>query len=357
MAENMTMADYVAADIKRRAEAQAEPTKPVEPAAKEAPSVDAEVTAEATTDAAVQEEAKPAEQGAEAESDTEDVLSNFTPKAKEQIQKRIGVLTARAKEAEEKAKAEAEEKAQLLTKLEQLSQQQAQPVPVPVILGDDPNDLAAKATTPAEIAKVEQSAREMLDLIEENEHLIARAIARDEETVTLSDGQVYKVDSIPKAKRQAKAHIERYVPARRQFLQQRQTAVEAAKGKFPALFKADSEEHLAFQSAIQQTPALRHVPNAELLYGYALRGLKAEKAEQEAAAKKAKVEPASAQPAKASSDTAATSAATRTSKTGSAATLRDLEAKLAAAKKEMERTGSMQAFTTITKLQRQIKNL
>lgn len=351
------MADYVAADKRRRAEAQAEPTKP-EPAAKEAPTVDATPEAEATPDAAAEEPAKPDEQGAETDPETEDVLSNFDPKAKEKIHKRIGVLTARAKEAEEKAKAAADEKAQLLAKVEQLSQQQQQqPEPVPVILGEDPNDLAAKATTVAEIDKVEQSAREMLDLIDKNEHLIARAFARDDETVTLSDGQTYKVASIPQAKWQAKAHLDKYVPARKAFLQQRQTAVEAAKGKFPALFKADAEEHLAFQSAVRQTPALRHIPNAELLYGYALRGLKAEQAEQEAAAKKAKVEPASAQPAKAASEVVAAGTPARSGKGGTAAAKRELEAKLAAAEKEMERTGSMQAYSTITKLKRQINNL
>jgi hypothetical protein len=356
VAENMSIADYAAADLKRRQEA-AKPEPEVKEAAEETTDDNAEGKASADPEVKVEGEEKPAEHEAETDPETEDVLSksNFSPKAKENIRKRIGSYALRTKAAEAKAEADAAEKTRLVAELEQLRQAATAQQPIVSIpVTDDPNDLTAKAATAEEVSKVEADARQTLELIEENELIINRAIAKEEDTVKLSDGTVYNVDSILRAKRQAKAHIEKYVPARKGFIQQRKAALDVARAKFPALFKTDTQEHHAFQSFLQANPGARSAPNIEIMYGYALKGLAGETAAQEAAKKAAKAEPASAQPAKTASDTTTGSVRKETVGSGPKKVIQD---KLLKAEKEMERTGSMEALELVNRLKKQLRSL
>lgn len=304
-------------------------------------------------------EAKEQPEGEEqTDPEEDDVLSKFEPKIQERLNKRIGKEVEKRRLAEEKAAAEAADKARLQEELNALRQQQDQPQqqPEPVVVkSDDPNDLTANAATEADLAKVEQEARGTLDFLEDNEALIQRAIARDDDTVKLSDGTEYRVDGLLKAKRLAKQQIERYVPARKGYLQQRNQSVHVAQQKFPALFKRDTQEYQTLQQTLRQYPVLRTVPNIELMFGYALVGVSAEAAQAKAAEASKAVKPASATPPKTGADTATVSPAKP--KTVSSPR-KAAEARLAQATKEFENSnGDERAYQKVQLLRAELKKL
>jgi hypothetical protein len=81
-----------------------------------------------------------------------------------------------------------------------------------------------------------------------------------------------------------------HVPARKQWLAQREPAVQAAKSMFPDLFKEGSQLNQAYKATIKTAPDLLKIPQHEYWIGLALYGEQALMAKQqtEAAKEKAK---------------------------------------------------------------------
>lgn len=242
----------------------------------------------------------------------------------------------------------------LRAELANKQQEQAQPSEPVVVPTDDPNDLTVKASSEADLAKVEQEAKATLEFIKDNKALINRALARDEETVKLSDGTEYNVQAVLKAKRLAKQQVEKYVPARKGYLQMRSQTVAVAQQKFPALFRRDTPEYQTLQQTLRQYPALRQVPNLELMFGYALTGLQMEAAQAKAAEAAKAVKPASATPAKTGADT---TPAVAPVKPKASSPRKALEDQLARAEKSFEKDGSDDAYQQVQLLRAKLKQL
>jgi hypothetical protein len=73
-----------------------------------------------------------------------------------------------------------------------------------------------------------------------------------------------------------------HAPARRQWIAQRQPAVEAAKNIFPDIFKAGSDMNKAYTATIKQAPELLRIAQHEYWVGLALYGEQALMASQKA---------------------------------------------------------------------------
>ncbi len=319
--------------------------------AKEEPKEDApaETVAEETTI-----EAKPEDQAEQTQPETEgealdddaQVLSQFPAKAQEKINKRIAAINAEKKAAEEKA-------AQLEARTKELEAKlNAAPETPPAATDATPTqggDLAAHINDEAGLQKLAKDAQQALKWVEDNGSKVIKAIANDQATVEI-DGKEYSVDDIKAIQRTAAETISKAIPARQAFLQQRQTLVAQARQKFPELFDKTKPEYQQAEFVRRQTPQILSIPNHELLIGYALRGLKAEAAEQEAAAKAKQAKPAEAKPPSLG-DTGAAAPKPKVA-TGANATLkREVEE----ARKAYESSGSMQDRIHLERLKQRLK--
>ncbi|MFZ9959961.1 MAG: hypothetical protein ACO3GP_06180, partial [Candidatus Limnocylindrus sp.] len=104
----------------------------------------------------------------------------------------------------------------------------------------------------------------------------------------------------------AEKTLEDDIPARTQFLQQRNQAQQLAYEKFPFLKDKSTPEYVAAQQAYLQMPWLKNLPNAEWIIGVQIEGLKALQAKEKGKAKPTKA-PVIASSKPPSSQTVATS--------------------------------------------------
>ena len=79
-----------------------------------------------------------------------------------------------------------------------------------------------------------------------------------------------------------------HVPARKEWLAQREPAVQAAKSVFPDLFKEGSQLNQAYKATIKSAPDLLKIPQHEYWVGLALYGEQALMAKQQTEAAKDK---------------------------------------------------------------------
>jgi hypothetical protein len=79
-----------------------------------------------------------------------------------------------------------------------------------------------------------------------------------------------------------------HVPARKEWLAQREPAVQAAKSMFPDIFKEGSALNQAYKATIKQAPDLLKIPQHEYWIGLALYGEQALMAKQQTEAAKDK---------------------------------------------------------------------
>lgn len=333
--------------VQRFAKRMQEKTAPVKAEPKEdAPAEDApEETNLAAEPDAQATKTQPEPEG-EALDDDAEVLSNFSAKAQEKINKRIAAINAEKKAAEEKA-------AQLEARTKELEAKlNAVPETPPVqtdVVPAQGGDLAANVHDEAGLQKLSKDAQQALKWVEDNGQKVIRAIANDLTTVEI-DGKEYTVEDIKAIQRTATETLNKAIPARQAFLQQRQTLVAQARQKFPELFDKSKPEYQQAEFVRRQTPQILSIPNHELLIGYALRGLKAEAAEQEAAAKAKQAKPAEAKPPSLG-DSGAAAPKPKTALGANATLKRELEE----AKKAYESSGSMQDRIHLERLKQRLK--
>jgi hypothetical protein len=229
-------------------------------------------------DAEEKDEEKSDPDSEEKEDDEESEDEDETP-GQEKVQKRIDKLTAKRKEAEEKAAALSTDYEQAKTRLAELEAQVNESAR-PVLQPTAENPLADVDTDDALDAKI-KSAQEVRRWALRN---------TDGATVKRPDGTEVYVDSDEVKNYLIKADdvLTVHAPARKQWLAQRAPAVEAAKNVFPDIFKKGSPMNQAFQATVKQAPELLKLPQAEYWVGLALYGEQQLMSRQQADAAKAK---------------------------------------------------------------------
>lgn len=213
------------------------------------------------------------------EKDEEESEDEDEAPSQEKVQKRIDKLTAKRKEAEEKAAALSTEYEQAKAKLAEL-EAQVNESSRPVLQPTAENPLADVDTEEALDAKI-KSAQEVRRWALRNTDG-AEVRKPDGSTVYLDGDQVK--DYLLKADDVLSIHA----PARKQWLAQRAPAVEAAKSIFPDIFKKGTAMNQAYQATIKQAPELLKLPQAEYWVGLALYGEQQLMSRQQADAAKAK---------------------------------------------------------------------
>lgn len=348
--------------VQRFAKRMLEKSAPVKAEPKEdAPAEDApEETNLAAEPEAQATKTQPETEG-EALDDDAEVLSQFPAKAQEKINKRIAAINAEKKAAEEKAAQLEARTKELEAKLNAVPEAtQAQSAVQPEV-----NSLTANINDEAGFKQLVEAAKEADTALRPIEVRFAVAAASLYESaeaegrtvtpeelgnLTLSvNGKTVKYSDI-EYQRKAITSVPSAIDARRGFLQQRQTLVAQARQKFPELFDKSKPEYQQAEFVRRQTPQILSIPNHELLIGYALRGLKAEAAEQEAAAKAKQAKPAEAKPPSLG-DSGAAAPKPKTALGANATLKRELEE----AKKAYESSGSMQDRIHLERLKQRLK--
>ena len=206
----------------------------------------------------------------ESSEDSEDEESEAP--SPDNVQKRINKLTAQKKAAADEAasvKSQYEEAQKRLAELESQVNEASRPILQPTA----ENPLADVDTAEALDAKI-KSAQEVRRWALRN---------TDGATVRKPDGSEVYVDSdeVKNYLIRADDVLTVHGPARREWIAQRQPAVEAAKNLFPDLFKKGSALNQAYTATVKQAPELLKLPQVEYWVGLALYG------EQQLAAKQA----------------------------------------------------------------------
>lgn len=258
------------------AEAQAEP----DPSAETDPSQE---NTEETEDSPEPSDSSDEEEPESEEKSDDDAEEDAPAPAQEKLLRRIDKITAKRREAEERAE-------QLETELSDLrAKYDAAP---PVTLAPTPADPLADVETPEALEERIAIAKKVRKWALENL-----------EGGTVTNAQGDEVYHEPSQVRQYLANADEmlteHAPKRREWLNQRQTFVPEARTAYPALFKAGTPEQAMYRETLKAYPALKNMPNLELIIGDAIEGQKLRFARQQAAQKAASAPKSSAAPAKA----------------------------------------------------------
>jgi hypothetical protein len=226
------------------------------------------------------EEADKPEEPEEDEEDAED-KTHGDEVSKDKVQRRIDKLVAKQREAEEKAQAATSELEQLKAAkadLEAQLNQNSRPVLTPS--ADNP------------LADVDSD--EALQQRIQNAQAVRRWALQNTDGTTIKqpDGSEKFIEAAEVKDYLVKADdiLTIHVPARKQWLAQREPAVQAAKQTFPDIFKEGTPLNQAYKATIKTAPDLLKIPQHEYWIGLALYGEQALMAKQqtEAAKEKAK---------------------------------------------------------------------
>jgi hypothetical protein len=215
---------------------------------------------------------EPEEEDEEPETEDKDPSDEEAPN-KDKVQKRIDKLVAKQRESEERATAVSAELEQLKAAkadLEAQLNQTTRPVLSPT--ADSPlADVDSEDTLEQRIQNAQAVRRWAL------QNSDGTTIKKPDGSEQFVSGEEVK-DYLIKADDILTVHA----PARRQWIAQRQPAVEAAKNVFPDIFKAGSDMNKAYQATIKQAPELLRIPQHEYWVGLALYGEQALMASQKA---------------------------------------------------------------------------
>jgi hypothetical protein len=264
---------------------QPEPEEQEDSSAEETISDNADTTEETSdkTEDPAEDEDDASEEVADAEpdesedADAEDTAGEEVPKDK--VQRRIDKLVAKQREAEEKAQAASAELEQLRTvkaDLEAQLNQTSRPV------------LSPTAENPLADVDSEETLQQRI----QNAQAVRRWALQntDGTTIRQPDGTEKFIEAAEVKDYLVKADdiLTLHVPARRQWLAQREPAVQAAKNMFPNIFKEGSALNQAYKATIKSAPDLLKIPQHEYWVGLALYGEQALMAKQQTEAAKAK---------------------------------------------------------------------
>ena len=261
----------VAQAAQRLLNMEAENAKAQRQAEQVAPARDQAPNDSANPDEATAESAEPSQQAetpeGEADVPSQDD-STEDAKTEKKIEKRIGkeIAKRRALEAEVAAL-----QAQLAQKASQ-PEQAAQPAPAQPLPSNVP------------LAQIEdfQSLQTLRDQAKEAKRFAQEQLDRDDfEPVRVGDTVLGRPE-LKAILRNAEKTLDDDIPARAQFLTQKQEAQKLAHQMFPYLKNKEAPEYVLAQQALQQMPWMRNLPNADWIIGVQIEGLKALEAKQKA---------------------------------------------------------------------------
>jgi hypothetical protein len=227
---------------------------------------------EPATEADLDEEPEDSEDTAAEEPAGEEVT-------KDKVQRRIDKLVAKQRESEEKAQAASAELEQLQTAKADLEAQLNQ-TSRPVLTPSADNPLA------------DVDSDEALQQRIQNAQAVRRWALQNTDGATIKqpDGSEKYIEPAEVKDYLVKADdiLTIHVPARKEWLAQREPAVQAAKSVFPDLFKEGSQLNQAYKATIKSAPDLLKIPQHEYWVGLALYGEQALMAKQQTEAAKDK---------------------------------------------------------------------
>lgn len=210
--------------------------------------------------------------------DADDAEEETPSPTQEKLLRRIDKITAKRREAEEKAEQLETEISDLRTKLDSTP---------PVTLAPTPDDPLADVETPEQLEARMQVARK-----------VRKWAMQNLEGGTVTNAQGEEVYHEPAQVRQYLANADEllteHAPKRQQWLHQRQSFVPEARTAYPALFQAGSQEQMLMRETLKAYPALKAMPNLELIIGDAIVGQQMRFARQQAAQKSASAPKSSA---------------------------------------------------------------
>ena len=249
-----------------------------EPTPQEIP--DTEPTPDAEPDSSAETDHSQPDDGQEPESEDEksddddseaaDDEQEDTPTAtQEKLLRRIDKITAKRREAEEKTEQLESELSELRARIDSTP---------PITLAPTPADPLADVETPEQLAERLTTAKKVRRWA--LEHL-------EGGTVTNAAGEevYYEPAQVRQYLANADEVITEHAPKRQQWIAQRQTVLPEAQAAYPSLFKAGSQEQQILRETLKAYPALRGMPNLELVIGDAIAGQQLRFARQEAGKK------------------------------------------------------------------------
>jgi len=229
---------------------------PPEPSTEEAdPNAEIDPSQENTEETEDSEPAEEAEPESEEKSD-DDAEEDAPAPTQDKLLKRIDKITAKRREAEERAE-------QLETEISDLRAKfDAAP---PITLAPTPADPLADVESPEALEERISIAKKVRKWALEN---------LEGGTVTNAQGE--EVYHEPAQVRQYLANADEmlteHAPKRREWLTQRQAVLPEARTAYPALFQTGSPEQAMYRETLKAYPALKNMPNLEMVIGDAIEG-------------------------------------------------------------------------------------
>ena len=198
---------------------------------------------------------------------------------KDKVQRRIDKLVAKQRESEEKAQAASAELEQLRTAKADLEAQLNQ-TSRPVLTPSADNPLADVDSDEALQQRIQNAQAVRRWALQNTDGTTIKQPDGSEKFIEAAEVKDYlvKADDI----------LTIHVPARKEWLAQREPAVQAAKSMFPDIFKEGSALNQAYKATIKQAPDLLKIPQHEYWIGLALYGEQALMAKQQTEAAKDK---------------------------------------------------------------------
>lgn len=252
-----------------------EATTPPDPSTEEAdPNAESDPSQEHTEES--QDSPDPSDTSDESETESEETSEDEDAEeaeeedpapAQEKLLRRIDKITAKRREAEDRAEQLETELSDLRAKFDSTP---------PVTLAPTPDDPLADVETPQALEERVEVAKKVRKWALQN---------LEGGTVTNANGDevYYEPAQVRQYLANADEMLTEHAPRRREWLGQRMTFVPEAQTVYPALFQAGSQENTMLRETLKAYPALKRMPNLELIIGDAIEGQKLRFARQQAA--------------------------------------------------------------------------
>ena len=222
-------------------------------------------------DEATAESAEPSQEAETPDGEADVPSQDITPELQKKIDKRIGKEVAKRKALESRL-------AQLEAQIgEQTSSQSA----------EQPAQKAAPAQMPANVPLSQiddfQSLSSLQQQAKEAKRFAQDQLDRDDfEPIQIGD-TVLGRSELKAILRNAEKTLDDDIPARSQFLTQKQQSQQVAHQMFPYLKDKNAPEYVLAQQALSQMPWMKNLPNADWIIGVQIEGLRSLEAKQKSA--------------------------------------------------------------------------